>query len=82
MAEMRRAVPDTLTAPPIEVPARHDEPWPALHAEAARAAGAEAILRGFIDLAVLRHASFAGALVALLAGKLAERDQSLPERGT
>jgi serine O-acetyltransferase len=47
--------------------------WQGLRAEAARAAAREEMLRGFIDLAVLRHAGFAVALSALLAGKLAER---------
>jgi serine O-acetyltransferase len=73
MTEMPRAVPDMLTAPLVETPTSDVELWPLLQAEAADAAGAEAMLRGFIDLAVLRHASFAGALVSMLAGKLAER---------
>jgi hypothetical protein len=47
--------------------------WQGLRVEAERAAAREEMLRGFIDLAVLRHAGFAVALTALLAGKLAER---------
>ncbi len=66
---------DTALAPDI-VPAapRADvELWQHLRAEAQIVAAREELLRGFIDLAVLRHANFASALFQLLAGKLAER---------
>jgi serine O-acetyltransferase len=70
---------DTVFAPPGPGALPAPEPlgeaqlWQGLRAEAARAAAREEMLRGFIDLAVLRHAGFAAALSALLAGKLAER---------
>jgi serine O-acetyltransferase len=48
------------------------ELWPALRAEARDAAAAEPALRRSLDLLVLRHDSFEAALVALLAGKLAQ----------
>ena len=49
------------------------ELWQILRSEAESAAAHETMLRGFLDLAVLRHKSFGRALVSLLAGKLAER---------
>ncbi|HEX7968492.1 MAG TPA: serine O-acetyltransferase, partial [Stellaceae bacterium] len=55
------------------VPTSEGELWELLRADAAHAAESEAMLRGFLDLAVLRHAGFASALAVLLAGKLAER---------
>ena len=66
---------DTALAPDIvPVAPRADiELWQHLRAEAQIVAAREELLRGFIDLAVLRHANFASALFQLLAGKLAER---------
>lgn len=48
------------------------ELWAALRAEAAAAAVAEPVLRGLMELAILRHAAPLPALAALLAGRLAE----------
>jgi serine O-acetyltransferase len=45
--------------------------WPALRAEAMRAAAREEMLRGLLDRAVLRHNGFAAALASVLAQKLA-----------
>jgi serine O-acetyltransferase len=62
------AAPPDAAAPPSEAAL-----WETLRGEALRAAADEEMLRGFLDLTVLRHGSFTAALCALLAGKLAER---------
>jgi serine O-acetyltransferase len=49
-----------------------EELWAALRDEAVAAADSEPVLRGLLELAVLRHESLAPALAALLARKLAE----------
>jgi serine O-acetyltransferase len=66
---------DTALAPDIVpvAPRADAELWQHLRGEAQIVAAREDLLRGFIDLAVLRHANFASALFQLLAGKLAER---------
>jgi len=46
--------------------------WQTLRLDAERAAAGEEILRGFLELVVLRHDGFASGLGQLLAGKLAE----------
>ena len=48
------------------------ELWEELRLEAARVAAREEILRGFLDVAVLRLTNFAMGLGSLLAGKLGE----------
>src|ERR1700730_9433408 len=48
------------------------ELWETLRLDAERAAAGEEMLRGFLDLAVLRHDGFASGLGLLLASKLAE----------
>jgi serine O-acetyltransferase len=59
-------------APERSVPSTEIELWETLRGEAARVAARENMLRSFLELAVLRHASFGDALAALLARKLAE----------
>ncbi len=54
------------------VPADEGELWQTLHLDAERAVAGEEMLRGFLDLAVLRHDDFASGLGLLLALKLAE----------
>ena len=49
-----------------------EDVWVGVRADATAAAVAEPALRGLLELAVLRHATFGGALTALLARKLAE----------
>ncbi|SHJ15262.1 serine O-acetyltransferase [Roseomonas rosea] len=49
-----------------------EELWAALRDEAVAAAHSEPVLRGLLELAVLRHESLAPALAALLARKLSE----------
>jgi serine O-acetyltransferase len=49
-----------------------DELWERLRLDAERAAASEEMLRGFLDLGVLRHDGFASGLGLLLARKLAE----------
>ena len=48
------------------------ELWKTLRLEAERAAAGEEMLRGFLELAVLRHNTFASGFGLLLARKLAE----------
>jgi serine O-acetyltransferase len=54
------------------VPSSEIELWETLRVEARRIAAREAMLRDFLDLAVLHHDGFGAALAALLARKLAE----------
>jgi serine O-acetyltransferase len=49
-----------------------DELWETLRLDAERAAAGEEMLRGFLELAVLRRNTFASGLGLLLARKLAE----------
>jgi serine O-acetyltransferase len=73
MNEISLVTHDIAEAQERSLPSTDVELWDALCAEAARAAEGEVMLRDFIDLAVLRHASLSQALSALLARKLAER---------
>ncbi len=59
--------------PAQDSPSSEGELWERLRGEAVHAAAKEEMLRGFLDLAVLRHDGFASALGVLLSGKLAER---------
>jgi serine O-acetyltransferase len=61
------------------IPPNEGEPWRALRVEARRAAAREEALRGFLDLAVLRHDGFGSALASLLAHKLGTSSMP-PER--
>src|SRR5215469_17888351 len=72
MSETITAANDAVTFPE-ERELSEAELWQILRAEAETAAERETMLRGFLDLAVLRHKSFGRALASLLAGKLAER---------
>ena len=54
------------------MPADEGKLWETLRLDAERAAMGEEILRGFLDLVVLRHDGFASALRLLLARKFAE----------
>ena len=54
------------------IPADEGELWGTLRLDGERAAAGEEMLRGFLDLAVLRHDGFASGLGLLLAHKLAE----------
>ena len=62
-----------------DIAAEEGELWEMLRLDAARAAAGEEMLRGFLDLAVLRRNAFASGLGLLLARKLAE-DSMLAER--
>jgi serine O-acetyltransferase len=73
MNEIRPVVQDIADARERSVGSRDIEVWDSVRAEAMRAAAGEPMLRDFLDLAVLRHASLADALGAMLARKLAER---------
>ncbi len=76
MNEIGFAVPAAAVSRPESVSPAESRLWPALRAEAARAAAREEMLRGLLDRTVLRQDSFAAALGELLAHKLA--DPSLP----
>ena len=54
------------------MPADEGKLWETLRLDAERALMGEEMLRGFLDLAVLRHDGFASGLGLLLAHKLAE----------
>ena len=54
------------------IPADEGKLWETLRLDAERAAAGEEMLRGFLDLVVLRHDGFASGLGLLLARKLAE----------
>jgi hypothetical protein len=54
------------------IPTDEGELWEILRVDAERAAAGEEMLRGFLDLVVLRHDGFASGLGLLLANKLAE----------
>ena len=58
------------------IPSDEGKLWETLRLDAERAAAGEEMLRGFLDLAVLRHDGFASGLGLLLARKLA--DYSMP----
>jgi serine O-acetyltransferase len=76
MNEIGFAVPPVAVSRPGHASFVDSPLWPALRAEATRAAAREPMLHGLIDRAVLRHDGLAAALGALLAQKLA--DASLP----
>jgi serine O-acetyltransferase len=72
MNEISFATPEIAVSRQRGIPADEGELWQTLRVEARRAAAREAMLRGFLDLAVLCHQGFDSALASLLAGKLAE----------
>jgi serine O-acetyltransferase len=63
---------DIGSAQELSVPSNDGELWEILRVEAVRVAAREEVLRGFLDLAVLRYSGFAPALAALLSRKLGE----------
>jgi serine O-acetyltransferase len=73
MNEISPVMQDTAGPRERSVPSSDIEVWESVRAEATHAAAGEPMLRDFLDLAVLRHASLADALGAMLARKLAER---------
>jgi serine O-acetyltransferase len=79
MSNVERSVHDVTGPQEPSTPSSDRELWLLLRSEALRAAEREAMLRDFLDLAVLRHDGFAPALAALLASKLAWRFMP-PER--
>src|ERR1700730_16093521 len=54
------------------IPADEGKLWETLRLDAERVAAGEEMLRGFLDLVVLRHDGFASGLGVLLARKLGE----------
>ena len=72
MNEISLAAPEIAASRQQGTPADGGELWQTLRLDAERAAAGEGMLRGFLDLVVLRHDGFASGLGLLLAGKLAE----------
>jgi serine O-acetyltransferase len=76
MNDISIATPEIVATRRRGVPTEESELWAALCGEARRAVAREEVLRGFLDLAVLRQPGFDAALGSLLARKLA--GSSLP----
>jgi hypothetical protein len=72
MTEISVVAQDILASRQRGMPADEGKLWETLRLDAERAAMGEEMLRGFLDLAVLRHDGFASALSLLLARKFAE----------
>ena len=72
MNEISFAAPEIAASRQRGMPADEGELWQTLRLDAERAAAGEEMLRGFLDLVVLRHDRFASGLSLLLALKLAE----------
>src|ERR1700694_238525 len=79
MNEISFAAPEIAVSRHRGMPTDEGELWETLRLDAERAAAGEEMLRGFLDLAVLRHDGFASGLGLLLASKLAE--YSMPAEG-
>jgi serine O-acetyltransferase len=73
MSSIERSVHDVTPPQQPIAPWSEAELWQTLRGEALRVQEREALLRDFLDRAVLRHRDFAAALAALLARKLADR---------
>ena len=72
MNETSFAAPEIAASRQRGIPADEGKLWATLRLDAERAAAGEEMLRGFLDLVVLRHDGFASGLGLLLARKLAE----------
>jgi serine O-acetyltransferase len=72
MNETSFAAPEIAASRQRGIPADEGKLWETLRLDAERAAAGEEMLRGFLDLVVLRHDGFASGLGLLLARKLAE----------
>src|SRR5258706_9088298 len=72
MNEISFAAPKIAASRQRGIPADEGKLWETLRLDAERVAAGEEMLRGFLDLVVLRHAGFASGLSLLLARKLAE----------
>ena len=72
MNEINFAGPEIAASRQRGITVDEGELWKTLRLETERAAAGEKMLRGFLDLAVLRHNAFASGLGLLLARKLAE----------
>src|SRR5260221_2987936 len=72
MNEISFAAPEIAASGQRGTPAGESKLWETLRLDAERAAAGEEMLRGFLDLVVLRHDGFASGLGLLLARKLAE----------
>jgi serine O-acetyltransferase len=73
MSSIERSLHDIAAPQLAPAPSSEAELWLLLRNDALAAAEREPMLRGFLDLAILRHGGLAAALSVLLARKLAER---------
>src|ERR1700731_5486650 len=76
MTEIRFVAKEIAASRQRGIPTDEGKLWETLRLDAERAAAGEEMLRGFLDLEVLRHDGFASGLGLLLARKLA--DYSMP----
>jgi serine O-acetyltransferase len=81
MNEISFVAPEIAASRQQGTPADGGELWQTLRLDAERAAAGEQMLRGFLDLAVLRHDDFASGLGLLLALKLAEYSMPVERLG-
>ena len=72
MTEISVVAQEIPASPPRGIAADEGKLWETLRLDAERATAGEEMLRGFLDLLVLRHDGFASGLGLLLAHKLAE----------
>jgi len=72
MNEISFVAPEIVASRQRGTPADESKLWETLRFDAERVAAGEEMLRGFLDLAVLRHDGCASGLGLLLARKLAE----------
>jgi hypothetical protein len=72
MTEIRFVAKEIAASRQRGIPTDEGKLWETLRLDAERAAAGEEMLRGFLDLVVLRHEGFASGLSQLLAHKLAE----------
>src|SRR5712672_4197337 len=72
MNEISFAAPELAASRQRGIPTDEGELWETLRLDAERAAAGEEMLRGFLDLVVLRQDGFSSGLGLLLARKLAE----------
>ena len=72
MTEISVVAQEIAASPQRGIPADEGKLWETVRLDAERAAAGEEMLRGFLDLVVLRHDSFSSGLGLLLARQLAE----------
>ena len=81
MNEISFAAPEVAASRQRGTPADEGKLWETLRLDAERAAAGEEMLRGFLDLVVLRHDGLSSGLGLLLARKLAEHSMPAERLG-